>query len=75
MYEYPLIRLEDNEQNEEINIRAISFPGGSRLKNPPANVGDADLIPSPGRPPGEEMATHFNILTWKTPCAEEHGRL
>ena len=25
------------------------FPGGSVVKNPPANVGDTGLIPGPGR--------------------------
>ena len=28
------------------------FPGGSVVKNPPANAGDADLIPGSGRFPG-----------------------
>ena len=31
----------------------MSFPGGSVLKNPPANAGDTGLIPVPGRSPGE----------------------
>ena len=30
------------------------FPGGSVVKNPPANAGDADLIPGLGRSPGGE---------------------
>ena len=29
------------------------FPGGSVVKNPPVNVGDAGLIPGLGRSPGE----------------------
>ena len=29
------------------------FPGGSVVKNPPANAGDAGLIPGSGRSPGE----------------------
>ena len=29
------------------------FPGGSVVKNPPANAGDVDLIPGSGRSPGE----------------------
>ena len=28
----------------------MGFPGGSVVKNPPANVGDMGLIPDPGRP-------------------------
>ena len=31
----------------------IDFPGGSVVKNPPANAGDAGLIPGSGRCPGE----------------------
>ena len=29
------------------------FPGGSVVKNPPTNSGDASLIPGLGRSPGE----------------------
>ena len=31
------------------------FPGGLEVKNPPANAGDMDLIPDPGR---------FHILSY-----------
>jgi len=31
----------------------LGFSGGSVVKNLPANVGDAGLIPGSGRPPGE----------------------
>ena len=31
----------------------MGFPGGSVLKNLPANAGDACLIPASGRSPGE----------------------
>ena len=33
--------------------RHMGFPNGSVLKNPPASIGDADLIPGLGRSPGE----------------------
>ena len=33
------------------------FPGGSVVKNPPANPGDTGLIPDLGRPPGEGDGT------------------
>ena len=50
------------------------FPGGSVVKNPPANaVGLA--IPGLGRSPGEEMATHSSILAWEIPWTEEPGGL
>ena len=31
----------------------MGFPGGSAIKNPPANAGDSGLIPGMGRSPGE----------------------
>ena len=47
-----------------------SFPGGSVVKNPPANAGDTEdvgSIPGSGRFPGEGMATHSSILAWENP--------
>ena len=45
--------LETNEKIEipkEIkNPKQEGFPGGSVVKNPPANAGDTGLIPGPGR--------------------------
>ena len=32
---------------------ALGFPGGSVIKNPPADAGDSDLIPGSVRSPGE----------------------
>ena len=31
----------------------MGFPGGSVLKNPPANAGDPRSVPGSGRSPGE----------------------
>ena len=31
----------------------MGFPGGSVVRNLPANAGDEGLIPGPGRTPGE----------------------
>ena len=31
----------------------MGFPGGSMVKNPPANAGDVDSTPGSGRSPGE----------------------
>ena len=45
------------------------------VKNPPANAGDAGLIPELGRAPEEGMATHSSILAWRIPWAEEPGGL
>ena len=35
------------------SIYTIAFPGGSEVKNLPANSGDAGSIPGLGRPPAE----------------------
>ena len=43
------------------------------VKNPPANEGDAGLIPGPGRYPGKEMAVQSSICAWKIPWTEEPG--
>ena len=56
----------------------MGFPGGTVVKNPPANAGDAgDTGSTPGseRPLEEEMATHSSILAWKIPYTEEPGGL
>ena len=56
----------------------MGFPGGSVVKNPPANAGDTgdvDSIPEWGRSPGEEMATHSSILAWEIPWTEESNGL
>ena len=45
------------------------------VKNPPANAGNAGLIPRLGRSPEKEMATYSSILTWEIPWLEEPGGL
>jgi len=48
----------------------MGFPGGSAVKNPPANAGDVDLIPGLGRSPG---GGHGNPLQYS--CLENpHGQ-
>ena len=47
------------------------FPGGSVVKNPPANAGDMGLIPGPEDPLEKEMAIHSSILAWKVPWTED----
>ena len=54
------------------------FPGGSVVKNPSANAGDArltGLIPSQGDPMEEGMATHSSILAWRILWTKETGGL
>ena len=50
-------------------LPSVVFPGGSVVKNLPANAENAGLIP------GEEKATHFSILAWKIPWTEKPGGL
>ena len=54
------------------------FPGGSVIKNPPANAGDpgdTGLIPGWEDSLKEEVAIHSSILAWKIPWTEEPGGL
>ena len=39
-------------------------PGGSVVKNPPANAGNEGSIPSPEDSLEKEMATHSSIVAW-----------
>ena len=48
----------------------MGFPGGSVVKNPPANAGDMGLIPGWGKSPGERTG---NPLQY--PClGKSHGQ-
>ena len=52
----------------------LSFPGGSAVKNLPANAGDKRTrVQSLGQEDslGEGMATHSSILAWRIPWTEE----
>ena len=54
------------------------FPGGSVIKNPPANAGDAEIwVQSLGQedPLKEEMAVHSSILAGKIPWTGEPREL
>ena len=54
------------------------FPGGSVVKNLPANTGDAGdtgLAPGSGRSLEKEMATHSRILAWTISWTEKPGGL
>ena len=54
------------------------FPGGTVVKNLPANAGDTgDVGPILGQedPLEEEMVTHSSILAWKILWTEESGGL
>ena len=59
------------------------FPGGSVVKNPPANARNMGLIPgsgrrkipSPGRSLEKTIATYSSILTWEIPGTEDPSGL
>ena len=53
----------------------MGFPGGSVVKNLPANSGDGGLIPGSERYLEKEMAAHSSILDWGIPWTEEPGGL
>ena len=44
----------------------MGFPGGSVVKNPPANAGDSGSIPGWGRSLEKEMTPHSSILVGKS---------
>ena len=52
----------------------LGFPGGSVVKNSPANAGEArdlSLTPVSGRSPEVENSNHSSIIAWKIPWTEE----
>ena len=49
----------------------LGVPGGSVVKNQPANTGDTGSIPGSGRSPGKEITTHSSVLAWEIPWTEE----
>ena len=56
----------------------MSFPGGTVVKNPPANTGDGrdtDSITGLGRFPVGGNGIHSSILAWRIPWTEEPGGL
>ena len=56
----------------------MGFPGGSVVKNPPANAGDAGdtgSIPGSGRSPGEGNGNPLQYLAWRIPRTEDPGGL
>ena len=52
----------------------MGFPGGSLVRNLPANVADTGLISVLERSPGEGNGTHSSILAWDIPWTEEPDR-
>ena len=51
------------------------FPGGSVVKNLPANAGEVGSIPGSADPLEKEMASQSSILVWRIPRTEEPAGL
>ena len=58
-----------------VNTWDEGFSCTSVTKETVCNAGDLGLIPGSGRSPGEAVAAHSSILTWKLPRTEEPGEL
>ena len=58
-----------------INRIMQGFPGGSAVKNLPANTGDSGLIPGSGRSPGEGNSNPHQSFCWENPMDREAGGL
>ena len=56
-------------------VLKMGFPGGSGVKNLPANEGDAGSMPGSGRSHRWGNATCSTIFTWRIPWTEEPGGL
>ena len=67
--------LSETSLEAAARVRDPGFPGGSVVKNLPANAGDPGLIPGLRRCPGEQNVTLSSVLAWRTPWTEEPGRL
>ena len=53
----------------------MDFPGGSVVKDPPANAGDAGSTLGQEDPLEEGTATHSSILAWRILRTKEPGGL
>ena len=51
------------------------FPGGSVVKNPPANAGDMGSIPESGRSPGAGNGNPLQCSCLEIPWKEKSGGL
>ena len=56
----------DNNTTNNVKHSSRGYPGGSVLKNPPANAGDSGSIPGSGRSLEKEKATHSSIFGGKS---------
>ena len=57
------------------SLKIMGFPGGSAVKNPPADAGDVSSVPESGRSPGEGNGYSLQFTCLGNPGTEEPGRL
>ena len=60
---------------EHVYVITLGFPGGSVVKNPPANAGNAGSIPGWGGSPGEGNVNPLQYSCLGIPWTEEPGGL
>ena len=58
-----------------MTIYIYDFSAGSAVKSPPANAGDAALVPGSGRSPEEGNGNPLQHSCLEIPRTEEPGRL
>ena len=56
-------------------MNKLGFPGGSVIKNLPANAGDTESIPGLGRSPGKGNGNPLQYSYLEIPWTEEPGGL
>ena len=57
----------------QIFIKVLGFPGGSVVKNPPANAGDVGSISGLGRSPGGENGNPLQYSCLEKSCLMHRG--
>ena len=53
----------------------MGFPGGSAIRNPPANARDMSSVLGSGTLPGEGSGNSLQYSCWEIPWPEDPGRL
>ena len=65
----------DTVSLNDSKVNSMVFPGGSVVKNPPADAGDPDLIPGSGRSPQERNGNLFQYSCLGNPMDSKFGVL
>ena len=68
---FEMLKKLKNHLFSDVHVALRDFPGGSAVKNPPANAGETGPIPGYQNPLQGEMATHSSVLVWEIPWSED----